>query len=294
MHCIDFWSITLARACDRLNQNGKESEEGEMKALIYPLVQVTLGAIKCVFATVSYRTNVLTYCSQRLIPNSRSYPFHFHLIRSLLHLTRHTHSYVPLAPYLLPPLTSTLSSPTKPKASTLRPLDFETVIRAPQQYLKTRLFNENIVEEAAFLLAEYLSSTPVLGSIAFPEIVVPVVLTLRKAIKGGKAQPWKSKEVGIVKGIVERIEETAKWVEQRRKGVSFAPKRLDEVEEWERDIRGLVERSETPIGKYVKVQRKAREKRRLLIEKVRVIGTLFLAYPYLNFLGIPSGSGRRR
>lgn len=209
--------------------------------------------------------------SERLISNSRSYPFHFHIIRSLLHLTRHTHTYVPLAPHLLPALVSTLSSTSKPKASTLRPLDLETTIRAPQQYLKTRVLNETSVEEAAFLLAEYLNSIPVLGSVAFPEIVVPIVLTLRKAAKGGKAQPWKSKEVGTVKSLVERLEETAKWVQFKRKGLSFSPKRLDEVEEWERDIRELVERNETPLGKYVKVQRKAREKRRMLIEKVRII-----------------------
>lgn len=137
--------------------------------------------------------------------------------------------------------------------------------------MKTRVFNENVVEEASFLLAEYLNSGPVLGSIAFPEIVVPVVLTLRKAIKVGKGSNRKSKEVGIVKALVERIEETAKWVEQKRKGVNFTPKRLDEVEVWERNTTGLVEKSETPLGKYVKVQRKAREKRRLLVEKVRVI-----------------------
>ena len=174
---------------------------------------------------------------QRLIPNPRSYPFHFQLIRSLLHLTHHTRCYVPLAPCLLLPLTSILSSSLKPKASTLRPLDFETTIRAPQQYLKTRLFNENVVEEATFLLAEYLNSPTVLGSIAFPEVIIPIVLTMRKAIKGGKSQSWKSKEVGIVKGLVERIEETAEWSEQRRKGVSFTQKGLDEVEEWERDIK---------------------------------------------------------
>ncbi|KAJ3486413.1 hypothetical protein NLI96_g4256 [Meripilus lineatus] len=250
VHCVDFWSITLARACDTTSQQAEGSTETELNALIYPLVQVALGAIK-------------------LISNSRSYPFHFHIIRSLLHLTRHTHTYVPLAPHLLPALVSTLSSTSKPKASTLRPLDLETTIRAPQQYLKTRVLNETSVEEAAFLLAEYLNSIPVLGSVAFPEIVVPIVLTLRKAAKGGKAQPWKSKEVGTVKSLVERLEETAKWVQFKRKGLSFSPKRLDEVEEWERDIRELVERNETPLGKYVKVQRKAREKRRMLIEKAR-------------------------
>ncbi|KAI0789169.1 Noc2-domain-containing protein [Abortiporus biennis] len=246
VHCVDFWSIVLARACDRNAVIERGGEESELRALVYPLVQVTIGAIK-------------------LIPNARSYPLHFHLIRSLLHLTRHTGVYVPLAPFLLPVLTTTLSSTSKPKASTLRPLDFETNIRAPQQYLKTRIYNEGIVEEAAFLIAEYLGTIPVHSSIAFPEIVVPIVMTLRKAAKAAKGSSWKGKETGIVKGLVERIEESAKWVEQQRKNVSFAPGRMEEVERWEKGVK--VE--ETPLGKYLKVQRKTREKRRQLVEKAR-------------------------
>lgn len=209
----------------------------------------------------------------RLISNSRSYPFHLHIIRSLLHLTRHTETYVPISPYLLPILTSTFTSSGRPKSSTLRPLDFEVQIRAPQQYLKTRVYSEGLVEEAAYLLAEWLVSKPVHGSIAFPEIVIPVVVVLRKtmkrASKGGQSGSGtgSSKDLGLVKGLVERIEESAKWVEQRRKGVELAPGRIIEVQEWERDMKEKVE--DSPLGKYVKVQRKTREKRRRLVEKVR-------------------------
>lgn len=208
----------------------------------------------------------------RLISNARSFPFHLHIVRSLLHLTRHTHVYVPLAPYLLPVLTSTLSASSKPKPSTLRPLDFETNIRAPQQYLKTRVYNEGLAEESAFLLAEYLASPPVQGSIGFPEVVVPITLLLRKAIKsakGAQGKLAKAKETGVVKVLVDRIDESAQWLEQKRKSVLFAPGKTGEVERWEDDLK--IE--DAPLARYVKVQRKAREKRRKLVEKVRTRST---------------------
>ncbi|CDO70395.1 hypothetical protein BN946_scf184999.g35 [Trametes cinnabarina] len=249
VHCVDFWALVIARACDKQALIERGGQESELKALIYPLVQVALGAA-------------------RLIRNARSFPFHLHIVRSILHLARHTNVYVPLAPYLLPVLTSTLSASSKPKPSTLRPLDFELNIRAPQQYLKTRVYNEGLAEESAFLLAEYLASPPVQGSIGFPEVVVPIVLLLRKAIKGSKSAQGKlskAKEAGIAKALVDRIEESERWVEQKRKGVAFAPGKMGEVERWEEDLK--VE--DSPLARYVKVQRKAREKRRKLVEKAR-------------------------
>ncbi|TFY62316.1 hypothetical protein EVJ58_g3941 [Rhodofomes roseus] len=246
VHCVDFWTLVLARACDKQAQVERGGNDSELKALIYPLVQVSLGAMK-------------------VIRNSRSFPFHFHIIRSLLHLTQHTGTYVPLVPYLLPILTSTMTSSSKPRASTLRRFDFEANIRAHQQYLKTRVYNEGLAEEASYLLAEYLASGPVHGSIAFPETVVPLVMMLKKAIKGAKASSWKAKEAGMAKTLVERIEESSKWAEQKRKGVSFTPSRMTEVDAWENNVKV----DETPLGRYVKVQRKAREKRRNLVEKAR-------------------------
>ncbi|RDB19670.1 hypothetical protein Hypma_013319 [Hypsizygus marmoreus] len=252
VHCIDFWSIVLARACDTRSQGENGGKESDLKPLIYPLVQVCLGAIK-------------------LISTSRSYPFHLHIIRSLLHLTKHSETFIPISPYLVPILTSTLTPSSRPKPSTLRPLDLEVQIRAPQQYVKTRVYSEGIIEETTYLLAEWLSGPAVQGSISFPEIVVPIVVLLRKSLKGARsgsgAGAGSGKDQSLVKVLLERIEESARWVEQRRKAVSFAPGKLGDVEEWERTLRLKVE--DSPLGKYVKVQRKTREKRRKLVEKAR-------------------------
>ena len=143
VHCVDFWCLVLARACGAETKAERGGEASELAPLVYPLVQVTTGAVK-------------------LISNSRSYPYHFHLIKSLIHLVRHTHTYIPLSPYLLPIITSTLSS-GKPKPSTLRPLDMETNIRAPQQLLRTRVYGEGLIEEATYLLGDYLSTRPIMG-----------------------------------------------------------------------------------------------------------------------------------
>lgn len=209
----------------------------------------------------------------RLVPNSRSYPLHLQIVRSLLHLTRHTETYIPISPYILPILISPFSSSSHPKSSTLRPLDFEVQIRVPQQYLKTRVFSEGLVEEAAYLLTEWLASKAVHGSIAFPEIVIPVVVVLRKTLKSVKGSAGSGKDLGVVKGLVERIEESARWADQKRKDVTLSPAKMAAVHEWESDLKGKVD--ESPLGKYLKVQRKTREKRRKLVEKV-ILFYLFL------------------
>lgn len=203
----------------------------------------------------------------RLIFTSRSYPFHLHIIRSLLHLTKHTETFIPLSPYLVPILSSILVPSSRPKSSTLRPLDLEVQIRAPQQYVKTRVYYEGIFEETSFLLAEWLASPAIQGSIAFPEIVVPIAVLLRKALKSARTgSANSSKDQGLVKVLLERIEDSGRWIEERRKGVSFMPGKLGAVEEWEHELRSNVD--DSPLGKYVKVQRKTREKRRKLVEKV--------------------------
>ncbi|KAJ8502657.1 hypothetical protein ONZ45_g11555 [Pleurotus djamor] len=255
VHCVDFWSIVLARACSP--RGGSEASASELSPLIYPLVQVSLGAIK-------------------LVSSSRCYPFHFHIIRSLLHLTQHTDVYIPLAPYIVPVLTSTLSASSRPKSSTLKPLDLEVQIRAPQQYLKTKIYTEAIVEEATFLLAEWFASRVVQGSVAFPEVTVPVVISLRKALKSAKNVS--GKEVTPVKTLVERVEESARWVEQKRKSVTFGPGNTAKVEEWQRQVQDKIE--ESPMAKYTKILKKAREKRRQLLEKASYsTGIYVVTYP---------------
>ncbi|KAF5326414.1 hypothetical protein D9611_000950 [Ephemerocybe angulata] len=247
-HCVDFWCMVLARACD-VKSEAETGKQSELRPLIYPLVQVALGAIK-------------------LVPNGRSHPFHLHILRSLLHLSQHTDTYIPLSTSLVPILSSSLSPSGKPKSSTLKALDFETNIRVPQQYVKTRVYSEGLVEETTFLLAEWLASPSVHGSIGFPEVIVPIVVLLKKSLKASAASKnGSSKEQGFVKTLLERTEDSAKWMELRRKDVGFAPGQMSHVLQWEAKLReGLLE---TPLAKYVKLQRKTREKRRKLLEKAR-------------------------
>lgn len=185
-------------------------------------------------------------------------------MRSLLNLTKHTQTYIPLSTHLVPIIVSGLVPSSRPKSSTLRPLDLDVQIRVPQQYLKTRVLSEGLTEETVYLLAEWLSSAPVHGSIAFPEIVVPITILLRKSLKNSKT--GSSKESGLAKVFLERVEESAKWMEQRRKSVQFAPSKIQSVQGWESDLKAHL--AESPLGKYMKVQRKTREKRRKLVEKV--------------------------
>lgn len=252
VHCVDFWAIVLARACDSRMQVANGGQESNLKPLIYPLVQVSLGAMQ-------------------LISTNRSYPFHMHIIRSLLHLTKHSETYVPIASYLVSILSSTLTPSSRPKPSTLRPLDLEVQIRAPQQYVKTRVYSEGILEETVYLLGEWLSSPAVQGSIAFPEIIVPIITVLRKSLKtsrsGSGAGTGSGKNYDLVKVLLERVEENGRWVEAKRKDVSFAPGKLGDVQRWETDLKSTME--DSPLSKYLKVLRKTREKRRKLVEKAR-------------------------
>jgi nucleolar complex protein 2 len=51
VHCIDFWSIVLAKTCSVESKIARGGEESALQPLIYPLTQVALGAVKCVSPT---------------------------------------------------------------------------------------------------------------------------------------------------------------------------------------------------------------------------------------------------
>jgi len=83
------------------------------------------------------------------------------------------------------------------------------------------------------------------GSIAFPEVVVPIVACLRRALKTARTGP---KVNATVKTLVEQIEESARWISQRRAGVTFAPGKTAAVGEWEADQIHLMRSELSPSG----------------------------------------------
>ncbi|KAJ5991805.1 hypothetical protein N7451_007529 [Penicillium sp. IBT 35674x] len=246
VHSLDFWSRVLSQHCDGLveAQAGKQSA---LRPLIYPVVQITLGAM-------------------RLIPTAQYFPLRFQMARALLRISRATGTYIPLASALLEVLTSA-EMRKSPRSSTLKPLDFNTAIRAPKSYLRSRIYQDGVGEQVAELLSEFF----VLWSkhIAFPELSVPVVVSLKRWLKQVSARNGGNKNAKINQMIlllVQKVEANARWIEDRRLNVSFTPRNRTEVENFLKDV----DWETTPLGAFVKTQRKLREERAAILEEGRI------------------------
>jgi nucleolar complex protein 2 len=245
VHSLDFWSRVVSAHCESL----REAESGKpspLRPLIYPVVQVTLGAM-------------------RLIPTAQYFPLRFQLIRSLLRISSATSTYIPLAPALVEVLNSNeMKKPSKP--STLKALEFSTTIRATKAYLKTRVYQDGIGEQLAELLSEFF----VLWSknIAFPELALPVTVMLKRWVKtmskkGGGNKNGKVNSLMAL--LVQKLEANAKWVEEKRVKVDFAPNDRAGVEGFLKDV----EWEKTPLGAYVSGQRKSRDSKAKMLEEAR-------------------------
>ncbi|KAG9244480.1 Noc2p family-domain-containing protein [Calycina marina] len=245
VHSLDFWSGVLSEHCNPL----KEAETGktsELRSLIYPTVQVTLGAM-------------------RLIPTSTYFPLRFHMMRSLLRLSRATGTYIPLAPAILEVLSSA-EMKKSPKPSTLKGLDFASNYKAQKAYLRTRVYQDGIGEQVTELLSEFfvLWST----NIAFPELALPVVVMLRRWLKeaSNKTSGNKNSKVNsMFILLIQKLEANGKRIEEKRSKVEFAPNNRAAVDGF---LKGF-EWEKTPLGAFVVGQRKQREEKTKMMEEGR-------------------------
>ncbi|KAK1767066.1 putative nucleolar complex protein 2 protein [Phialemonium atrogriseum] len=245
VHSLDFWSCVLSEHCSPLKE-AEAGKESQLKLLIYPLVQVTLGAM-------------------RLIPTAMYFPLRFQLIRSLLRLSRSTGTYIPLASVLLEVLNSAeMKKP--PKSSTLKQLDFNVAYKAPKSYLRTRVYQDGVGDQVVELLSEYfvLWST----NIAFPEFALPVTVMLKRWMKDARSRSAGNKNGKLVSSLVllvQKLEANAKFIEERRARVDFAPRDRNQVDAFLKDF----EWEKTPLGAFVVSQRTLRAEKQKMMEDAR-------------------------
>jgi len=267
VHSLDFWSRVLATHCETLREAtvGKESP---LRPLIYPFTQVALGAM-------------------RLIPTAAYFPLRFHLVRALLRVSAATHTFIPLATPLYEVLTSAeMKKPPKP--STMKPLDFETSVRASKSLLRTRVYQDGVGEQVAELLAEFLALWG--RNIAFPELALPVVVMLKRWLKevspfshaaaaGNNGKRGKGRKVdnsgaagnknmkvnGMFTLLIQKLDANSKWIEERRTKVEFAPNNRAGMEGFLKEV----EWNKTPLGAFVEGQRKSRDEKRRMLEEGR-------------------------
>lgn len=262
IHALDFWSRVLSTHCSPTsNPHLKTASDSPLHPLVYPLVQITTGAL-------------------RLIPTPVYFPLRFHLTRALLRVSRATTTFIPLAPSLLEVLNSPECSKPNPKPSTLTPLDFSVVLRAPKSYLGTRVYQDGLGVELAELMAESFNIWA--KHIAFPELGLPPIAFLKRWLKSSNAAPSihadqragkKRRQRGGVNTkihaaialVVQKLEMNSAFVEGRRRDVKFGPTERDEVEGFLRDLSW----EDTPLGGFVVGERRRKEEREKVLREGR-------------------------
>lgn len=245
IHSLDFWSRVVSVHCESLRE-AESGKQSALRPLIYPIVQVTLGAM-------------------RLIPTSQYFPLRFQLVRSLLRISSATSTYIPLAPALIEVL-NTSEMKKMPKPSTLKSLDFNTSIRATKPYLRTRIYQDGVGEQVVELLSEFF----VLWSknIAFPELALPVCVMLKRWVKtmAKKSSGNRNAKINsLLALLVQKLEANSKWIEERRAKVDFAPNDRAGVDGFLKDL----EWEKTPLGAFVVGQRKVKEQKEKMEEEAR-------------------------
>jgi hypothetical protein len=117
------------------------------------------------------------------------------IIKCLIDITKRTNVFIPVASYLLEIFESS-ELKSKPKPSTLKPLDFTLNIRAPNAYLGTKTYHLGLVEQVINHLYDFYASCSL--SISFPELSVPAIIQLKRMTK--------SKDFSMNKQIQQLIE----------------------------------------------------------------------------------------
>ncbi|CAK7562655.1 MAG: Nucleolar Complex 2 protein [Sporothrix epigloea] len=244
VHSLDFWSCVLAQHCSTTAQ-----EDSQLKLLVYPLVQVTLGAM-------------------RLIPTAAYFPLRFQLFRSLLRVSRATGTYIPLAPLLLEVLNSADMKKVA-KISTEKQLDFTVAYKAPKSLLHTTVYQTAVGEQVVELLSEYFALWAT--SIAFPEFALPVIIMLKRWIKdarkrgGVNGRQLNNKVVSGLVLVVQKLEANAAFITSKRAHVTFAPRDRTQVDAFLKDF----DWQKTPIGAFVVSQRQVAAERQRVLEETR-------------------------
>ncbi|GMM30283.1 mRNA-binding ribosome synthesis protein [Martiniozyma asiatica (nom. inval.)] len=238
-HSLDFWSRVISTQCnpDREIGNKKGSQESPLRQLIYPLVQVTIGAI-------------------RLIPTAQFFPLRFYLIRSLIRLSQNTGVFIPMFPLISEVLHSNQFS-RRPKIEQLQAVDFENIIKVNKQYLNTKVFVDGISEQVIELISEYFVLYS--KSVAFPELTTPPLIFLRRYLKKSK-NPKFNKQLSI---LVDKLTANSKFIDQKRSTIEYGPKNKSEVSKFLQDL----DWEKTPLGAYVQTQRQVKEAQAKLLRE---------------------------
>jgi nucleolar complex protein 2 len=118
--------------------------------------------------------------------------------------------------------------------------NLDTILKFPNEMIDTTEFVDVCVQKVYELLLEYSASQS--HSIAFPELLLVGQVRLKKFIKN-----WKNPSEGkMLKQVLDKMIESSRFIEDRRRSVTFNIADREKVQAWEKDI----QLTGTPLTKY--------------------------------------------
>jgi nucleolar complex protein 2 len=174
VHCIKLWATIIGEFC-------KAGGEGEkiMRPLIYPLVQIALGAI-------------------RIKPSIKYFPFRLYILKAMMDLMHSTGTFIPLTSYLFDVLDSSEMT-GRPKPSTQKPINMTLLLKLPNPFMGSKACQDQLLEETLNLFLGYYSRLSC--HIGFPELAVTAVIRLKRLLKHIKTPSTKRQ----VQGLIEKV-----------------------------------------------------------------------------------------
>jgi len=212
IHSLELWGALL----------GHTGSSEAMKPLIYPLVQVVIGAAK-------------------LIPTPKYYPLRFHCTRILREVSSNTGTFIPVLPFYLEVLNS-YNFGKKSKKVSMKPIDFSCILKLSKSQLLENGFKDSTVEEIYGGILSYLADNS--NKIGFPELVTPLVFQLKDFLKKCKVSNYTKK----IKTLLDKTVANQKFIETRRKPVTFGVGDAQKIQVWE----AQVGRDGTPLLAFYK------------------------------------------
>ncbi|KAG7377884.1 Nucleolar complex protein 2 [Phytophthora pseudosyringae] len=185
--------------------------ENQLRALVYPLSQLLLAVV-------------------RLSSTLRFAPLRFHCVKLLQQLALATNSFIPTSPALLEVLqlepfrSSYKSSGGKKGAKAAKgsnpttEVDLELCVKLSKTALDAKRVHDQVIVRLFELLQRECEVYKF--NVAFPELAVPLQLTLNKFMHACAVPKWKAQARGLSDSITKR----ADWIRSKRSGLDLSPK----------------------------------------------------------------------
>ena len=204
VNCLRMIACVLSKEC-KLGENGSPSTS-PLFPLIYPFIQLC-------FSLIDY------------VPTVRFFPLRFFIIKLLNTVAAATGVFVPSAAQLLTVLQ--LDSSSKKKQHLIKgTFSFSHALHASKTAIQSRMYSDYSFTEMNSLLLQYFAIYAY--SVAFPELIVPVVMQLKKAVKNFTKSD-NVKTMRNLSSLVVQLELNAKWVVSKRNELAEAPKDIKDI-----------------------------------------------------------------